>query len=327
VDIDILYIDKRISESSSLSNKEFYFLDTLDIIEEYKKLLNTTIKIDFFEETNNTDTKDILLKKKEIVKQYLKKLEILGYLKYLEEIKVKDIDDNEEIEWQCPNKNCTSQNFTESKEIEGLRICIDCGSQNEISCKLTKINNNDTKRINICPKYAYDKKSHFLTCCNQFQGKSKIEKKELKELIKKIKDEIIKYNIIDRNDENIYRSVSKEHISIFLKELNVTRYYGDINLIHHKITNVPLHDISHLMDKLLIDFDQFVKQHNKHYPSDSDHRNFNYQLLLYQLLRRHKYDCSPTEFNFLKTTERKVYHDGKCRLIFMELGWNYTCLF
>lgn len=346
LEIDILYIDKKITESDLIPDKEFYYLDTLDILEEYKKVLRTPIKIDFFSinsESIQKDTQDVLEKKNELISRYLEILKKLSYLQYLESIDMTYLcaenktDHWNKAVWRCDNVNgCDSQLFAESKEVEGLTICLECGHQNEFLKSNSVTSHNDSKRASVCSKYSYDKKSHFINCCNQFQGKSKsADNKEMKTAIEKIKTELIRYNIVPnvetemnvQNEQNFFSQVTKEHVSIFVKELKLTKYYGDINLIHHKITGVPLHNISHLMDKLLIDFDQFVKQHNKHYPMESDNKNFNYQLLLYQLLMRHKYKCNPNEFNFLKTTERKVYHDGRCRLLFMELGWNYTDVF
>jgi hypothetical protein len=129
------------------------------------------------------------------------------------------------------------------------------------------------------------------------------------------------------NPTERYRNVTKEHIFLFVKELKMSKNYGDINLIHHLITGSPLHDISHLTEKLLNDFEQFVQMHHRQFPNDAERKNFNYQHLLYQLLRRHKYACNPAEFNFLKTIERKYFHDEICRVVFENLGWNYSSLF
>ncbi len=191
-----------------------------------------------------------------------------------------------------------------------------------------RLTHNDSKRINICSKYAYDRKSHFLSCINQFQGrhKSGIEP----EVIDRIIRELDRYHLVDHTQTvptERYRNVTKEHIFLFVKELKMSKNYGDVNLIHHLITGSPLHDISHLTEKLLNDFEQFVAMHHRQFPNDAERKNFNYQHLLYQLLRRHKYPCNPAEFNFLKTIERKAYHDGICRVVFETLGWNYSSLF
>ena len=329
-EIDILYLHKCIVDNHNIPNKNFYLLDTLEILEEYKHVLKIPIRINFFDSVNNSDENDNgnLTKKRELIKQYLIKIKEYNYDKYI------DISDSipfmkkPEL-WKC--SLCESHVFTESTEVEGLIICTNCGHQDEIMMYNAKITHNDSKRINITTKYTYDKKSHFINCCNQFQGKSKnVIQGKIKntidpDVIEKISEELIKYNIMTDNADT--SKVTKEHISLFLKELKLTKYYGDINYIYHKLTGTPLHDLSNIMEKLLIDFEQFVKCHNKIFPQDLEQKNFNYQLLLYQLLMKNGYKCNPNEFNFLKTTERKSYHDERCRVIFGELGWNYTSLF
>ena len=54
---------------------------------------------------------------------------------------------------------------------------------------------------------------------------------------------------------------------------------------------------------------------------------FNNQYVLYQLLTKHGHPCDISEFNILKTVERKTYHDEICRELFRELGWNFVSVF
>lgn len=324
MELNIQQIHKYILSNKQIPNKEFYLLDTLEILEQYNELLKIPIRIQFFSNIDTDQlnkTNDTLHQKHELTLQYMKKIKEYKYDKYID-LSEYEIPINNEMDKNIKICNkCKSKNFAESTDIEGIIICIDCGYQ-DITIMNSMITHDDSKRINIITKYTYDKKSHFINCCNQFQGKSKNVIN--KNIIDKIRDELIKYNIINGDDT---LRVTKEHITIFLKELKMTKYYGDINYIYHKITNIPLHDLSSIMDKLLIDFEQFVKCHNKNFPQESEQKNFNYQLLLYQLLMKNGYKCNPTEFNFLKTTDRKSYHDEKCRKIFEELAWNYTSLF
>lgn len=317
----------NISSSNSLihSNqdiKNFYLLDTVELIQEYKETLKTPIKISFM--TNTTiEPPPNTPEKNNIIQSFIER--------------IKSYDDTGALYLNNPSHipeqrciHCNSTNITESIEFEGIMICLDCGSQ-ETTLNLAnsiRINHNDSKRINICSKYSYDKKSHFLNCINQYQGRHKSGVDP--DIIQAIIRELDKYNLIDHSQTqktDKYKNVSKEHILLFVKELRLTKCYGDVNLIHHLITGYPLNDISHLTEKLLQDFDQFVQMHYKLFPNDMERKNFNYQHLLYQLLMRHKYPCNPAEFNFLKTIDRKYYHDEICRSIFENLGWNYSSLF
>jgi hypothetical protein len=294
----------------------FYHLDTLELLEKYNETLQQPVKISFknncfIEEVKNKEEKNIIIENYiDVIKNYDDEI--------MQEI-WNNLEDSKEL-GICKCKICDFNIMTESTECNNLLICVNCGYQ-EINLSLVnnfKINHNDSKRIYICPKYSYEKRSHFINTINQFQGKINNKKdNSIQNVIKLIQKEIKKYKIEE------VRLISKEHIYLFLKDLELTTYYNHINYIHHKITGTKLNDISHLTEKLLQDFDQFIQMHHKLYPDE----NFNYQFLLFQLLMRHKYNCSFTDFNFLKTTERKVNHDSMCKEVFEELGWNYVSVF
>lgn len=318
-------------ENELINSIHFYEFDTLEIMDEYTTNLQKPIKITFrdnqFVEDNDMNIK------KEIINEYFEKIREYSIDEVLREYDIDRVSkhkrsdsDTNNLHIDCKKKckRCDSENMTESVECTSTSICIDCGYQ-ETNLSLVnnfKINHNDSKRINICPKYSYEKKSHFINTINQFQGKTDNKRNESIDIvIETLKKEIKKYNIF-KNKKNI-KTITKEHIYLFLKDLNCTQYYNHINYIYHKITGIPLNDISHLTEKLLQDFDQFVQMHYKLYPG----KNFNYQFLLFQLLMRHKYQCSLNDFNLLKTTERKVLHEHMCKHVFEELGWNYVSIF
>jgi hypothetical protein len=50
----------------------------------------------------------------------------------------------------------------------------------------------------------------------------------------------------------------------------------------------------------------------------------NTQHILYQLLNNRKHPCKKEDFNMLKTTDRKFFHDEVCADLFQQLGWNYS---
>jgi hypothetical protein len=322
------WYDKH-KDDTSKNIQNFYLLDTVELVEDYKTTLQTPIKVSFLDSKpmEPMDTKD----KVDIIHKYIDKVKEYNLIDYSQIRSEQPFSNN--MNQSIQNQKCggcKSNHLTESVEFTGVWICLDCGIQ-ETTLNLAnsiRLNHNDSKRVNICAKYSYDKKSHFLNCINQYQGKHKsgIEP----QIITMIEAELEKYNLVDhtkKTKRSKYKNVTKEHIFLFVKELRLTKCYGDINLIHHLITGVPLNDINHLTEKLLQDFDQFVQMHHKLFPSENERKNFNYQHLLYQLLVRHKHPCNPNEFNFLKTVDRKYYHDEICRTIFENLGWNYCSLF
>ena len=101
-------------------------------------------------------------------------------------------------------------------------------------------------------------------------------------------------------------------------------------LIYHNLTGKSVNNIGHLESKLLDDFDILANLYDKKYKQNKKitRKNFiNTHYVLFQLLRRHRYKCIPDDFNILKTTDRKSFHDDICRDLFETLGWNFTCLF
>lgn len=312
------------SQSDAERLKHFYFLDTMELIHEYKQTLQTPIKVNFLSLTTDPTEDAVTPGKQEIITQYIDRIKTYTWVDAPRSTATESMN-------RTPQKCaiCASTDLTESTDFAGVMICLECGNQ-ETTMNLAnsiRLNHNDSKRVNICSKYSYDKKSHFLNCINQYQGKHKTGIEP--DVLQRIEAELDKYNLIDHTKKTRrakYQNVTKEHIFLFVKELKLTKSYGDINLIHHLITNKPLNDVSHLTEKLLQDFDQFVQMHHKEFPNEFERKNFNYQHLLYQLLMRHKYPCNPAEFNFLKTVDRRCFHDEICRKIFENLGWNYSSL-
>ena len=60
-----------------------------------------------------------------------------------------------------------------------------------------------------------------------------------------------------------FNNITKDHIHLFLKELEYTKHYENVNLIHYNITDKKPDDISHLEDKLLHDFDLLTDLYDK----------------------------------------------------------------
>ena len=121
-----------------------------------------------------------------------------------------------------------------------------------------------------------------------------------------------------------FKNITKEHISLFLKELDYTKHYENINLIHYNLTGIKPDDIGYLEDKLLEDFDILTDLYDKNF-KHIDRKNFiNTQYVLYQLLLRHKHPCTKEDFSILKTVDRKAFHDEVMKNLFEICGWNFS---
>jgi hypothetical protein len=316
-EIDILL--KKIKDAcGGYGSKNFYIFETSELIDEYKKLLEKPIKINFIGKREDSGKE-----KKEIVKKFLSIAS-----KYAD---TKDFLKNV-AKSPAPKVRVSCGNCGEKRNYEIVDnrtfICYECGFQQEHITNTSSFK--DVSRVNISSKYTYERRIHFRDCINQYQGKqnSTVSEKVYKDLLEQIRIHDLTDGEENSPKDKKFARVTKDHILLFLKITGHTKHYEDANLIFHNITCKKLDDISHLEPKLMDDFDKLSTLYDKKYKQDKDkkisRKSFiNTQYVLYQLLRRHKHPCKKEEFNILKTLDRKSWHDDVCKELFEELGWNH----
>lgn len=287
-------------------NYNVYIIKTVQLIEEYKNILEKPIKITFLGKPNkNNKEKDKISKEYlEIAKQYI------------------------HIEVPKENSKIICRNCNNKKDFDiieqNIYICTKCYSQ-QIILKYSS-SYNDINRINIASKYMYDRKVHFRDCIKQYQGKqnSTIPDKIYIDLTVEFNNHHLLLGKDTDSKEYRFKNITKNHILLFLKELGYANHYENVHLIHYNLTNIKPDDISYLEDKLMDDFDNLTDLYDKNF-KDINRKNFiNTQYVLYQLLQRHKHPCKKEEFIILKTIDRKFFHDEVCKTLFETLGWNHT---
>jgi hypothetical protein len=298
----------------SVNNLHFYIADTAVLLERYKEILLTPVKLSFIGRLSNHDKEksDVIISYLEIAKNYTSTI----------------------IEIPLKNKRVVCNNCPNKKLFDildnSIYICLLCGSQQEILLYTSTYK--DIDRINISSKYTYDRRVHFRDCINQYQGKqnSSIDAKVYDDL----SNQFDRHHLLigDKNTptETRFKNITKEHIHIFLKELEYTKHYENVNLIHYQMTGKKPDDISHLEDRLLDDFDLLTELYDKKFKNKQgfDRKNFiNTQYVLYQLLVRYRHVCKKEDFTILKTVDRKSFHDDVAKICFEELGWNHSPLF
>lgn len=315
----------------SITNEQsyfFYMTESLPIMEQYKKLLRTPLKMVFLGscKTDNTEKEKLVNDFLQVSKKYFQLYNTLVNNTNL------SLSSNSNISKKCINplscENCKKKNIILSDGI--VYLCIDCGYEKQVFTNI--LSYKDISRTNILQKYSYERRSHFRDCINQFQGKQncKIDKKIYDDL----EEQLEKHHLLqgDRNTpkEIRFKKVKKEHIMLFLKELHFDKQYENINYIYSLITGSKCPDISHIEDQLMADFDVLVKLYIKKfkYERKIDRKSFmNIQYVFFQLLNKNKYPCRKEDFNILKTIDRKAFHDEVFKELFEELGWNHTPFF
>jgi len=290
-----------------------YIYTTTPIIEKYKKMIHTPVKVSFF---NRKDNITNIQYSKEYVEN--EKYEILDEYcdiakKYIL-IKSYKKETSQRYICHCGNLN----NYTES---QNKIICNECSNVQCVQSIQTSFK--DIDRVNLSQKYKYKKKVHFRDTVNQYQGK---QNKKIEPIIYKIlEDQFSIHNlvIIEGNTyHEKYSNITKEHIYMFLFETNNSNYYEDINMIHTHFTGIPCPDISDIEYLLYEDFDKVVDAYES--LEDIDRIHFlNGQYILYQLLRRRKIKVKESDFDILKTRERLVEHDEIYQKICMKLEWTF----
>jgi hypothetical protein len=303
---------QRIQQLENNSQLNFYITESALLLDKYQKILKEPIKVNFMGKPvkNNKEKEKIIIAYLNIAKKYI-------------EMDIEIPEKKNKIECgNCPNRK-------EFEILEGnIYICRICSAQQLILKHISSYK--DIDRVNISSKYMYDRKIHFRDCINQYQGKqnSTISTKVYKDLENQFEKHHLLNDQHDTKKEKRFNLITKEHIGMFLKDLDYTKHYENINLIHYNFTGIKPDDIRYLEDQLLEDFDLLTELYDKKYRHNVDRTNFiNTQYVLYQLLTRHKHPCVKEDFTVLKTIDRKTFHDEICSDLFSQLGWNHQSFF
>jgi len=297
INCDIKNLKKRLDDITKYS---FYDIYSCSIIKLYIKSITTPME------------NYVLNKELETIRlQYIYLLHFFGFMSFVGDDKLLD---------RRRQKNdiyCDLCNQSQFIKNDDVYICKQCCK--EIT-NVFKSSSSDHKFV-IQTKYIYDRKMHFKDCINQYQGKQNtyIDPK----IYTALQEQLINHRIISKNETDL-SNVSRSHILYFLKELGFTKHYEDVILIHHVLTGIQPDNIESLESKLLRDFDLLIEQYDVLF-KDIDRKNFiNTQYVLFQLLRKYNYPCNKSDFNILKTSDKKTCHDEICKTLFNVLGWRYT---
>lgn len=298
----------------------FYITESLPIIEEYKKALRTPLKLSFVGSCKSNEPE-----KQRLISEFLNVAR--KYVASIGEFLSISSSGHSEIKSSFCDK-CKGKSMIMSEG--NIFVCLDCGYEKEVYTNT--LSYKDTTRTNILQKYSYERRSHFRDCINQFQGKQncKIDP----DIYKDLNEQFEKHRLLQGDDDTPkeirYQKIKKEHVMLFLKELHYDKQYENVNYIYCYLTGTSCPDISYLEDQLMADFDILVNLYIKKfkYEKKIDRKSFmNIQYVFFQLLNKNKYPCRKEDFNILKTTDRKAFHDDVFKELFEELGWNHTPFF
>jgi hypothetical protein len=306
----IKIFDNQINDIKKNKRYNIYLLESVNIINNYKKILNTPKRIDFMTSTSNSV--EIEKKRTELESMFLNIA-------------------NKYIDIEMNNKNNKNNSLT--CENCGYDLYINTSNTNNLFCdncsmEISTFHSSsfsDSDRVNISTKYSYDKNNHFRECINQYTGEQNVNIPS--EIYDHIYRQIKFHKIPVVEGKYPYKNIAKNVIFMFLKDGGYSKHYENINLIYNTITGKKPIDISHLKEKLVSDFDKLTQKYTTLFPNNKRKNFLNTQYILFQLLKRHDHICEENEFATLKTLDRKLYHENIIKVLFESLGWNYTSIF
>jgi hypothetical protein len=308
----------KIDELESDRTLQLYIVESAQLIDAYKKILNKPLQMSFMGPLVTSSTE-----KDDIIKRFLKTYKIYAPQAGLS-VELSPTKTKKTTSLRCSSPDCDSTDFS---VVDLTNICQKCFCvQSDLTNPLSSYA--DIDRINISSKYLYCRRIHFRDCILQFQGRQNVSID--KSVYEALENEFDKHHLLIGDSQTPvhirFSKITKEHITIFLKELRLSKHYENVQLIHYNLTGKPPPDISHLEAALLQDFEKLTNLYDEIHKK-SPRKNFiNTQYILYQLLRRHKYDCDANDFSILKTSERRDWHHRTCRELFAILNWNFSPL-
>ena len=201
IENNITILRQTIFKIENNNELNFYIAETAQLLNKYKKILQTPVKVSFTgkKNKNNNEKTKIVTDFLNIAKKYINIKNILSKKNY------KIVCDN------CDNK----QHFDIIDN--SVYICLECGAQQEIFLHTSSYT--DTSRINVSSKYSYDRKVHFRDCMNQYQGKqnSTIEQTIYDSLYDQFEKHYLLVGDKKMTRKKRCKKITKEHIHIFLR--------------------------------------------------------------------------------------------------------------
>ena len=294
-----------------------YITASKPIVEQYRKIGPLSKIVSFVKDSKNVAEETVENKEQQMNRYSI----IFDYL----EVARKYININiyrEVVASTCSGCGLAWSDETCQTYDQGIVVC-NCGYERYsvfISpfCKdMTRVN---TTRNN------YDDKENFRKVVNRFQGKEAnppgLELYDrLDDYFRRIgfptSDIIKEYPL---NKEGRKKGTNKSLIYEALKEINYTDQYDHVNLICHIYWGWKLHDLSHLEDQIMADYE--TSQNMVVNLTKDRKSSLNSQFRLYKHLKRLDYDCKEDDFKIPTTPDIREYHeivwDKLCKLLDWE---------
>jgi len=294
----IVTLRRQIRDLEGSFEYALYLVKTYAVLQEYTKIAAELSKTSFLGPRKNTSLVHKKTKADALIDEYLRTAR--------EYVQIKNYTQNSK---KLICLSCNESNFQQTNELN--YCCLGCGEVQEIIDVTPTFRDSD--RINMCSRYTYTRKGHFIDAMKRFQGRQNTTIDP--SIYKILKDEIKAHGLTSE-------SATMEHLYEFLESNRLSKHYGDINLIYSVITGNPAPDISEYESELLELFDETEEAYEKvKDPGRINSLNVNFKL--FKLLQRIGYSCKRDDFYILKTAVKWFEHENKWDEIRILKGWNY----
>ena len=293
---------RQIQDLETTFALSFYILRTADILEEYRKIMLSKNSRSFVCLDHEAADREAV-KRDELVIKYLlvarEYVEIENYRQHTKKL-------------MCPA--CYNTDLRRASDSDTAFVCSKCTTEVQILDDTPSFK--DTDRVNMCSRYTYSRKGHFIDAIKKLQGKQNTDPEVIQSVINVLLNAMEFHNL--RSD-----TVTKQHLYMFLAEKNLSAHYENLNLLHRIITDKPCPDISAYEQKLLKDYDKQESALDKVYVNDTRKNSLNVYYKLYKLLQYNGYNCRKDDFCLLKTKTKEDEHDEKMKRAWSILGWKW----
>jgi len=220
--------------------------------------------------------------------------------------------------------SCDCGNTKNFEYKESTTTCKKCGLEMDIG-SASQTSFRDVDRIAMHQTYKYEKKSHFKEGIAQYQGK---QNKIIEDIVyERAQEWLEQHNFSVTKDDKDKQMFNKDHIRMFLQEAGpgFTKHYEDVHLIYSVLTKTPCADISHLEEKLYLQFDKIAEAFLM--SGDTGRTNIlSLQFILQNLLKLNGFKTSKQDFPGLKTDSRMKEHKELFEKLCEKAGIDYSLL-
>lgn len=265
-----------------------YLLKTADLLEEYSTIVTQTATSSFVRVAKSTEGDDKFYRKNQLRLEFLRIAKMYITLENF---------------YQKPQRvvcdACHATNSTRQLVSDDTTLVCKCGATIEMLDDTPSFK--DAERVNMSSRYTYTCRGHFNEAMNRFEGKQNTEIDP--DVIDTLRSEIVLHGLSNK-------TVTKDHMYMFLSERKLSEYYADINLIYFLITSINPPDITIHRMELLEMFDQLEEAYQE--VKDDDRLNsLNVNWKLYKLLQLLEFNCKKDDFFCLKTPTKQGEHEEK----------------